>query len=592
MADEETLAAAAAAGHVEQLAQLVVLLNQQDQATREATYDALSFEIFDAAAAHAGEVAPTAARHAESLMLGLAADASAREVFCMVLEGFGKYRAPRAQLLLMRSLAVVLPRLRRRRAENLLSCLDTLAALFLEDWPGEAWDEQYGEDAEDGEDAAGGGQPPSSRLFDLLLECAAPLAADALPHAPPSAGAEPGAPVDATGRQLRQRLLHLLLRLLEVGSRGAEPGAGGRAAEAISGCAPRASELAPVAAATGAVAEPAAPGGPNPNEPAAPCAHPLGAALFLSHALPAPAQPAPAPGPEPAAAAEPADGAPSASMASDLVAELAAAEPAARLAALSPPAEVLLRCGGRGFAGRALLDWAAEAAPRCCLELPTSQAAVEPAARALLAHMASATEQSERSAAYRALQRLLWLWPTAPRLALLSRLIPSCPFPNVVALLLHRLKEEHLAERDSAHGAPLIFSTAALIELAGPMLEPPPLEAGPLDSLDALMGALNLVRFLLAAAAATASPAPPADTPQHTVSPSAARQLRADRLAPLDAALRRRMDLLWPELQAAEAREPPPQELNEMRVCFTHLHVAADVAARALEQCVALGERA
>jgi hypothetical protein len=43
------------------------------------------------------------------------------------------------------------------------------------------------------------------------------------------------------------------------------------------------------------------------------------------------------------------------------------------------------------------------------------------------------------------------------------------------------------------------------------------------------------------------------------------------------------MDALWQEIGRAEARTPPPPDLEEMRRSFTHLHVAADVAARAIE---------
>ena len=43
------------------------------------------------------------------------------------------------------------------------------------------------------------------------------------------------------------------------------------------------------------------------------------------------------------------------------------------------------------------------------------------------------------------------------------------------------------------------------------------------------------------------------------------------------------MDTLWADMSAAERCAPPPPSLGEMRMSFTHLHVAADVAARTLE---------
>ena len=43
------------------------------------------------------------------------------------------------------------------------------------------------------------------------------------------------------------------------------------------------------------------------------------------------------------------------------------------------------------------------------------------------------------------------------------------------------------------------------------------------------------------------------------------------------------MDALHAEVREAEARTPPPSSLGEMRMSFTHLHVAAEVAARTIE---------
>ena len=108
------------------------------------------------------------------------------------------------------------------------------------------------------------------------------------------------------------------------------------------------------------------------------------------------------------------------------------------------------------------------------------------------------------------------------------------------------------------------------------------------------MGALNLVRFLLSRAAAAPSPtdvgsagAPPSAPP--ALPTGAVARLRLERLEPLDGWLRRRMDHLHADIRAAEAREPPPPTLTEMRTSFTHLHVAADVVARTIELCAAHG---
>lgn len=137
-----------------------------------------------------------------------------------------------------------------------------------------------------------------------------------------------------------------------------------------------------------------------------------------------------------------------------------------------------------------------------------------------------------------------------------------------------------------------------------------------LDSLDAWMAALNLVRFLLtranaapantAAATAAVAAAPDADAAAamaaaaasraaHVALPAAAvTTLRRERLQPLDNCVRRRMDVLWAEVGAAEAQSggsggggdgSAAQALSQMRMSFTHLHVAADVSTQALEVC-------
>lgn len=51
---------------------------------------------------------------------------------------------------------------------------------------------------------------------------------------------------------------------------------------------------------------------------------------------------------------------------------------------------------------------------------PSVAVALGDCLRALVEHMASHAEQSERSGAYRTMQRLLWLWPPAARLDLIA----------------------------------------------------------------------------------------------------------------------------------------------------------------------------
>ena len=113
-------------------------------------------------------------------------------------------------------------------------------------------------------------------------------------------------------------------------------------------------------------------------------------------------------------------------------------------------------------------------------------------------------QQSERTGGYKTLRRLLWAWAEPERFRLLKGLLSACPFPNVVALLIHRLKEEHLREAaESAPAvftasAPAVFTASALLELVEPLLAVPHAgeQTDPLDSLDALMGALNLLSLI------------------------------------------------------------------------------------------------
>ena len=102
--------------------------------------------------------------------------------------------------------------------------------------------------------------------------------------------------------------------------------------------------------------------------------------------------------------------------------------------------------------GHALLAMAIEAAPSGCLaasaggsagdsdaeQLATASAAASGAVRCLLSHMASASDQLERSRAYATLGHLPLPVAAAGGLLLLSDLIGGCPLSNVVGLLVHR----------------------------------------------------------------------------------------------------------------------------------------------------------
>ena len=130
-----------------------------------------------------------------------------------------------------------------------------------------------------------------------------------------------------------------------------------------------------------------------------------------------------------------------------------------------------------------------------------------------------------------------------------------------------------------------VFGACALLGVVEPLLVVPSggRPADPLDSLDAWMAALNLIRLLLnrARPQAPSGAAPPSTfraLPETRVA-----ELRRLRLEPLDRWVRTRMDALWAEIVKAEASGMPPAALDEMRMSFTHLHVAADVAARTVE---------
>eukprot|EP00965_Chrysotila_dentata_P209384 6185259-Pleurochrysis_carterae.AAC.1 len=103
--------------------------------------------------------------------------------------------------------------------------------------------------------------------------------------------------------------------------------------------------------------------------------------------------------------------------------------------------------------------------------------------------MACHPEQTERSTAYRTLQRLLDCWPFSKRLGLLQRLLQECDYsPAASALLVHRLKEEYLRERNAdASGdtgsAPEQFCTPqTLLPILKKILSP---EYLAIDTLDA-----------------------------------------------------------------------------------------------------------
>ena len=67
---------------------------------------------------------------------------------------------PYAQLLLLRTLSRVLPRLKRKRTEFIATCLSSLRARYLDGaWPGATWD-----DMEGGDSPADRSVPPSEHV--------------------------------------------------------------------------------------------------------------------------------------------------------------------------------------------------------------------------------------------------------------------------------------------------------------------------------------------------------------------------------------------------------------------------------------------
>ena len=140
---------------------------------------------------------------------------------------------------------------------------------------------------------------------------------------------------------------------------------------------------------------------------------------------------------------------------------------------------------------------------------------------------------------------------------------------------------------------PPLFGARTVLDIIEPLLVIPD-RADPLDSLDAWMAAVNLAHLLLRRDGGAAAN-PTAFRPGHAVLPDGkAAALRRERLVPLDRAVRARMDVLWAEIGLAEkamaavagaASDPhggkAAEGLAEMRMSFTHLHVAATVTAAA-----------
>ena len=97
-------------------------------------------------------------------------------------------------------------------------------------------------------------------------------------------------------------------------------------------------------------------------------------------------------------------------------------------------------------------------------------------------------------------------------------------------------------------------------------------EADPSRCLDALVGALNLLRFVLAA-------------PGEGIGAERVAKLRRDPLAPLDWRLGGHRAALHGLARAAAPPTPPPPTLDDMRMDFTRCHMAVDVVTRVLELC-------
>ena len=526
-----------------------------DGVPSEFLIDELSFEL----------VAPILTHHAAApaattrCMQALATAANPREAYALLMEAFSTHPSAPCQLLVLGALPAVLRRITRKRSEFVAACLGSLSRRFVAAWPGQEWDDEA-------EDEGAPPPPPSRRLLDALVACV-----------PTPAELAEG---DRSRLRGDERLcVGFLLRLLAVAARHATPEAEAGVAEALDARTVSAAELGEAAAAAarasaeGAAAAADSDAGDDDGA-AAELARwdPTGAALYL-HAVVAAARTAPADATLDATAS---------SGRAALRAEASALDGAARLAlgcALGAP--LLQGRGGLARRGHALVAWGVAAAGGDSSAGSTvvvegeAAATASAAVRALLAHMASDPDAAERSAAYKTLQAALGVWAPAARFAELRALLRGCPFPNAAALLLHRLKEEHVRERGDGSGdgggGGGAFGGAAVAELAEEVLEVQG-EADPSRCLDALVGALNLLRFVLAA-------------PGEGIGAERVAKLRRDTLAPLDLRLRRHMDELHRLASEAERQTPPPPTLDDMRMDFTRCHMAVDVVTRVLELC-------
>ena len=70
-----------------------------------------------------------------------------------------------------------------------------------------------------------------------------------------------------------------------------------------------------------------------------------------------------------------------------------------------------------------------------------------------------------------------------------------------------------------------------------------------------------------------------------TLTPDQAVKLRRERLAPLDAHLRRTVDLVWSQIGLAQREEPPPPALAELQLSFTQLQLLLGTLERVVELC-------
>ncbi|KAL1528443.1 hypothetical protein AB1Y20_009790 [Prymnesium parvum] len=505
---------------------------------------------------------------ASALLFRMAELASPRELYCLEMEAFALHPAPQSQLLLLRLLAATLPQIRRRRSEFLVGCLRSLRSRFLDTWPATEWAEGAVDDDDE--------PVPSSQLFDALDGVVAPLAADAADE-----------PADSA-HHAREAVLRFYwqLLLLTCTTAGLED-ASARVLALLDSCAIRlpATQLQllsrlPAATPAGEAEPPPSKGAEVPHseeaeEQAATRRSAMGMALHLHNLY--------ASSPPPGADA--------------LRQQLAAMDATSRLSLAARAAPLLLRQPALAARGNALLLAAIEAwlphpptGPRPPPATPPApsldreaSAAFEACAHALAGHMARHPEQRERAHAHHTLQTLLWVWAPVERRRVIRELIDSCPYANAVALLITRLKDEHLFEKEAAARvaspveAEAAFDAAALLLVLEPLLTGfAAAESDPLATVDSLMATLNLTRFVLADKNATLD--------QGTL-----RRLRCSRLEPLDLHLRRCMDSMWSRMQDMERGcgqdESSNVELTSMRTDFTHLHLAAEIAQRAIEMC-------